>query len=64
MKQMLPKLTQKLQHFHSVASKIPVVPFVKRLPSEDTLTITQLWFWPRLADFFQPKDVIITETGT
>ena len=27
-------------------------------------TITQAWFWPRLGQWLQPKDVIITETGT
>lgn len=63
MKQLLPKLTLKLEHFKNTASKIPVVPFVKQLPAEDTTTITQLWLWPRLAYFFEPKDVIVTETG-
>ncbi|KAF2838508.1 pyruvate decarboxylase [Patellaria atrata CBS 101060] len=31
--------------------------------SEDT-TITQAWFWPRLGQWLEPKDIVITETGT
>lgn len=27
-------------------------------------TITHAWFWPRLGQFLQPSDIIITETGT
>ncbi|KAF2641627.1 pyruvate decarboxylase [Massarina eburnea CBS 473.64] len=27
-------------------------------------TITQAWFWPRLGQWLQPKDIVITETGT
>jgi pyruvate decarboxylase len=27
-------------------------------------TITQAWFWPRLGQWLQPGDVVITETGT
>jgi len=64
MKILLPILTQKLQHFHSKASQIPVPLFTKQLPSEDSAVISHLWFWPRLGYFFKPKDVIVTETGT
>ena len=63
MKILLPKLTEKLQHFHSKASQIPVPVFTKQLPSEDSAVISHLWFWPRLSYFFKPKDVIVTETG-
>ncbi|KAJ4300747.1 hypothetical protein N0V90_002835 [Kalmusia sp. IMI 367209] len=27
-------------------------------------TITQAWFWPRLGQWLQPKDIVVTETGT
>lgn len=63
MKILLPKLTEKLQHFHSKASQIPVPAFIKQLPSEDSAVISHLWFWPRVSYFFKPKDVIVTETG-
>lgn len=26
--------------------------------------ITQAWFWPRLGQWLQPRDIVITETGT
>jgi len=26
-------------------------------------TITQAWFWPRLGQWLQKKDIVITETG-
>ncbi|KAF9565691.1 pyruvate decarboxylase THI3 [Agrocybe pediades] len=64
MKQLLPKLTERLQSFHSVASKIEVPPFIKQLPKEESTVISHLWFWPRLGYFFKQKDVIVTETGT
>ena len=63
MKSLLPKLTEKLQYFHSKASQIPVPVFAKQLPTEDSAVISHLWFWPRLSYFFKPKDVIVTETG-
>lgn len=31
---------------------------------DDSQTITQAWFWPRVGEFLIPKDVIVTETGT
>jgi len=64
MKILLPKLTEKLQQFHSKASQIPVPVFTKQLPTEESAVISHLWFWPRLSYFFKPKDVIVTETGT
>jgi pyruvate decarboxylase len=64
MKQLLPKLTEKLSSFSSVASKIEVPPFIKHVPSDDSPAITHAWFWPRLGYFFKPKDIIVTETGT
>ncbi|KAF9481222.1 pyruvate decarboxylase THI3 [Pholiota conissans] len=64
MKQMLPKLTERLEHFHAIAKNLPVPAFVKQLPHQDTAVISHLWFWPRMGYFFRPKDVIVTETGT
>lgn len=31
---------------------------------DNSQTITQAWFWPRVGEFLIPKDVIVTETGT
>lgn len=62
-KHLLPKLTERLQQFYPIASKIPVVPFLNKVPSQTTQIITQSWFWPTLGNFFRPGDVIVTETG-
>ncbi|KAF8964240.1 pyruvate decarboxylase THI3 [Flammula alnicola] len=64
MKHLLPKLTQRLQHFRSTLEKIEVPPFINKLPEEDNTIISHLWFWPRVGFFFKPKDIIVTETGT
>ena len=64
MKQLLPKLTEKLSSLHAVASKLEVPKFVKPVPDESTDTITHAWFWPRVASLFRPNDIIVTETGT
>jgi len=63
MKQMLPRLTGRLQSFHPVASKTPVPAFMGQVPEEDSHVISHSWFWPRLGSFFKPKDIIVTETG-
>lgn len=63
MKHLLPKLTDELQKFYAVASKIQVPALVNEIPKEDSQVITQAWFWPRLSEFFRPQDVIVTETG-
>jgi pyruvate decarboxylase len=47
-----------------VASKIQLPAFVNQVPKEDGHVISHSWLWPRLGYFFQPKDVIVTETGT
>ncbi|KAJ3573206.1 hypothetical protein NP233_g2580 [Leucocoprinus birnbaumii] len=66
MKQLLPKLTERLQHWYPTAIKLPVEPFQNIIPEEqnNNTTITHRHFWPRVGQFFLPKDVIVTETGT
>ncbi|OAA49538.1 Pyruvate decarboxylase/indolepyruvate decarboxylase [Metarhizium rileyi] len=31
---------------------------------DESATITQAWFWPRLGEFLSDRDIVITETGT
>ncbi|KAK4194098.1 thiamine diphosphate-binding protein [Triangularia verruculosa] len=31
---------------------------------DDSQTITQAWFWPRVGEYFKEKDLVVTETGT
>lgn len=64
MKHLLPKLTARLAPLQPSASKIPVPRFTLTIPSDSSPEITQDWFWPRLGKFFQPKDVVVAETGT
>lgn len=33
-------------------------------PAESSSIITHAWFWPRLGEFLQEGDVMVTETGT
>ncbi len=63
MKQLMPKLTERLKDFKSRAATIPVPLFRCEVPEPKDETITQAWFWPRLASFFKGNDVIVTETG-
>ncbi|KAG5642153.1 hypothetical protein DXG03_003557 [Asterophora parasitica] len=64
MKQFIPKLTERLTSYHENASEITVPKFVTDVPKEENGDITHTWFWPRIAKFLKPKDVIVTETGT
>ncbi|KAJ7626678.1 pyruvate decarboxylase [Mycena polygramma] len=64
MKELLPLLTARLQPCSAKARKIPVPDFTAVVPTEKDDVISQAWFWPRMGKFFQPKDVIIAETGT
>lgn len=64
MKRLLPKLTTRLQPFHEGAKQISVPPFVFPVPQEDNDIISQSWLWPRMGQFFRPKDIIVAETGT
>lgn len=63
MKELLPKLTERLAYCHANASKLEVIPFTSHVPQEDNDIISHTWFWPRVGQFFKPKDVIVTETG-
>lgn len=31
---------------------------------DDSSTITQAWFWPRIGEYLKEKDIVVTETGT
>ncbi|SPO28427.1 probable PDC1 - pyruvate decarboxylase, isozyme 1 [Ustilago trichophora] len=67
MKKLLPKLSallakdgaKRLQETKKVAPK-----FENVLPQDASDTITQEYLWPRMGQFFQPKDQVIVETGT
>ncbi|KAL4251922.1 Pyruvate decarboxylase [Abortiporus biennis] len=64
MKRLLPKLTARLENLHVTASQISVPHFTLPIPQEDDQIISHTWLWPRVGQFFKPKDVVIAETGT
>ncbi|KAF9643971.1 pyruvate decarboxylase [Thelephora ganbajun] len=63
-KKLLPNLTAKLAEFREVAQKTPVPSFTYAVPDEPNDIISQAYLWPRVGQFFKPKDVILAETGT
>jgi len=64
MKQLIPKLTARLERFYNIASQIPVPRFDNVVPQDCSDKITQEWLWPRVGQFFKLNDVILAETGT
>jgi len=67
MKQLLPKLTECLKDYHPYASRIPVDPFSSispKIQDNDDSIISHQYLWPRVGQFLEPEDVIVTETGT
>jgi hypothetical protein len=65
MKQLLPKLTARLQAFRKDAERLQIPRYQMVVPKdEDRQDITHAWLWPRLGGFFRKKDVVIAETGT
>ncbi|EMD33924.1 hypothetical protein CERSUDRAFT_107720 [Gelatoporia subvermispora B] len=64
MKRLLPKLTSRLHPFKEGAIKLDVPKFGLSVPQDNSDVITHEYFWPRVGEFFRPKDVIVAETGT
>ncbi|KAG5727919.1 putative pyruvate decarboxylase C13A11.06 [Termitomyces sp. T112] len=64
MKELIPKLTERLETHCVAASKLVVPKFLTPVPKEESKSITHNFFWPRVAEFFRPHDIIVTETGT
>jgi len=64
MKELIPKLTLRLQGGHAKAVQLQVPKFIAHVPEEQDNIISHAWFWPRMGQFFRPKDVIVAETGT
>ena len=65
MKQLLPKVTERLHPFKDAALRLQVPSFPMPANEVDQSDkITQAWFWPRISKFLRPKDVLVAETGT
>lgn len=63
MKELLPKLSEVLATHRASALKISVPHYRAVVPQDNEKSIMQDWFWPRMAQWFKPKDVIVSETG-
>lgn len=64
MKELLPKLSNRLARFKEAALTLEVPKFEAVVPEVTDDVISHEWFWPRLSQFFKPKDVVVAETGT
>ena len=64
MKRLMPKLTARLQPFKGDAAALSVPKFEAPVPQEDNDIISHTWLWPRVGQFFRPKDIVVAETGT
>ncbi|RDX49974.1 pyruvate decarboxylase [Lentinus brumalis] len=64
MKRLMPKLTARLQPYKEGAFQLEVPKFEAPVPKEDNDIITHTWLWPRVGQFFKPKDIVVAETGT
>ena len=61
----LTKVTQRLEKLNIQPGPSPKnkIPDTEKQSSDEDV-IKQAWFWPRVGQWLQPKDIVITETGT
>ncbi|PHH58524.1 hypothetical protein CDD81_5485 [Ophiocordyceps australis] len=65
MKGVLRKIVDKLNPGQLVVQPSPQVKNrVQETAQDESPTISQAWFWPRIGDFLQDNDIVVTETGT
>ena len=72
MKLLLPKLTERLKEWRSVAEGIDVPKFEAPVPvpapseegDSESEVISHDWFWPTVGTFLRKGDVVVAETGT
>ncbi|KAJ3544336.1 hypothetical protein NM208_g3103 [Fusarium decemcellulare] len=64
MRGVLRKVIDKVDPNSMPAPSIPEVVNEVEKNFDNSPTITQAWFWPRVGEYLIPKDIIVTETGT
>ncbi|KAH9483490.1 Pyruvate decarboxylase [Psilocybe cubensis] len=64
MKELLPKLGERLKDFKNRASKLTVPKFELKPVTDSDKQITHDWLWWRLGAWFEKNDLIITEAGS
>ncbi|VUC23651.1 unnamed protein product [Clonostachys rosea] len=64
MRGVLRKLTSTIKVDELSAQPSPSVDNEVKKNLDSSPTITQAWFWPRVGEFLQKGDIVVTETGT
>jgi len=64
MKGVLRKVTERVDVSKLSPPQTPVVSNEVSKNYDDSKTITQAWFWPRIGEYLQEGDIVVTETGT
>lgn len=64
MKGVLRKVIEQLDPKRMLAEPGPKVLNEVKENRDDSPTITQAWFWPRIGEYLRENDIVVTETGT
>lgn len=64
MKGVLRKVIDQVSVNDLSVEKPPLVQNQVKKNDDGTPTIRQAWFWPRISEFLQENDIVVTETGT
>ncbi|KAK5995784.1 Pyruvate decarboxylase [Cladobotryum mycophilum] len=64
MKGVLRQLIDKIQINQLNVQPSPIVQNEVTKNFDESPTITQTWFWPRVGEFLRKDDIVVTETGT
>jgi pyruvate decarboxylase len=64
MRGVLRKIINKVDPKQMPSPSIPEVKNEVEKNNDDSETITQAWFWPRVGEYLIPNDIVVTETGT
>lgn len=64
MRGVLRKVIDKVDPSELAAQASPNVQNETTKNLDDSPTITQAWFWPRIGDYLLKDDIVVTETGT
>jgi pyruvate decarboxylase len=64
MRGVLRKIINKVNPKELAVRRSPTVRNEVKKNEDDSSTITQAWFWPRIGEFLVKDDIVVTETGT
>jgi pyruvate decarboxylase len=64
MRGVLRKLVDQIDPTQLSAQPSPTVENEVAKHQDSSPTVTQAWFWPRVGEYLQKNDIVVTETGT